>query len=84
VEVRRRILGAEHSDTTDVMASLADAQLQEQKYVLAEPLVREALGNWEKTGPDAWKRYYGQALLGATLAGQKLFRRGLQPLAERL
>jgi tetratricopeptide (TPR) repeat protein len=73
VEVRRRILGAQHPDTTDVMASLADAQLQEHKYVLAEPLVREALSNWEKTNPDAWKRYYGQALLGATLAGQERY-----------
>jgi hypothetical protein len=73
VEVRRRILGAQHSDTTDVIASLADAQLQEQKYVLAEPLVREALSNWEKIDQDGWKRYYGQALLGSTLAGRKQY-----------
>jgi tetratricopeptide (TPR) repeat protein len=73
VEVRRRILGAQHSDTTDVMASLADAQLQEQKYVLAESVVREALSNWEKMNPDGWKPYYGQALLGSSLAGQKRY-----------
>ncbi|PWU04987.1 MAG: hypothetical protein C5B51_15595 [Terriglobia bacterium] len=73
LELRRRLLGARHPDTTDVMASLADVQLQEQKYTLAEPLAREALSNWEQSKPESWKRYYGQTLLGASLAGQKHF-----------
>jgi hypothetical protein len=51
-EVRRRMLGAQHPGATDVMASLADAQLQQGKYVLAESLLREAQSNWEKTSPD--------------------------------
>jgi len=47
--------------------------LQEQKYLLAEPLVREALSNWEKMNPDGWKRYYSQVLMGASLAGQERY-----------
>ena len=70
LEVRRRILGPQHAETIDVMGSLADVQLQQQKYAPAEPLAREALSYWERANPDFWKRYYAQALLGASLAGQ--------------
>ena len=73
LEVRRKTLGTQHPNTTDVMTSLGETEMLEEKYDLAEPLLREALSNWEKITPDGWKRYYGQALLGATLAGQTRF-----------
>ena len=90
LEVQRRTLGAKHPNTLDVMASLGEVEIQQEKYALAEPLVREALGNWEAASPGSWMRYYGQALLGASLAGQKQFAEaeplllgGYQGLQER-
>jgi eukaryotic-like serine/threonine-protein kinase len=72
------------------MASLGEVEIQQEKYALAEPLVCEALGNWETASPGSWKRYYGQALVGASLTGQKRFAEaeplllaGYQGLQER-
>jgi tetratricopeptide (TPR) repeat protein len=73
LEVQRRTLGAKHPNTLDVMASLGEVDIQQEKYAAAEPLLREALGSWEASSPNSWKRYYGQALVGASLAGQKRF-----------
>jgi tetratricopeptide (TPR) repeat protein len=73
LEVRRREPGPQHPDTIDAMASLGETQLQQQSYSTAEPLLREALSNWDKIGSDGWKRYYGQSLLGASLAGQERY-----------
>ncbi|MGA3190483.1 MAG: tetratricopeptide repeat protein [Bryobacteraceae bacterium] len=90
LEVQRRTLGAKHPNTLDVMASLGEVEIQQEKYALAEPLVREALVNWEAAGPANWMRYYGQALVGASLAGQNRFAEaeplllsGYQGLLER-
>jgi non-specific serine/threonine protein kinase/serine/threonine-protein kinase len=73
LEVDRRVLGPARPYTTDVMAALGDVQLQMEKYVVAETVVREALSNWEKTRPDSWQRYYSEAVLGASLAGQRRY-----------
>jgi tetratricopeptide (TPR) repeat protein len=90
LEVERRTLGAKHPNTLDVMASLGEVEIQQEKYALAEPLVREALGNWEAATPASWMRYYGQALVGTSLAGQNRFAEaeplllsGYQGLLER-
>jgi eukaryotic-like serine/threonine-protein kinase len=90
LEVQRRTLGTKHPNTLDVLASLGEVEIQQEKYALAEPLVREALGNWESANPGSWKRYYGQALVGASLTGQKRFAEaeplllaGYQGLQER-
>ena len=52
--------------------------------------MREALGNWEAASPASWRRYYGQALVGASLSGQEryaeaepLLLSGYQGLRER-
>jgi eukaryotic-like serine/threonine-protein kinase len=89
LEVQRRTLGAEHPNTLDVMASLGEVEIQQEKYALAEPLLREALAAWE-AGPNSWRRYYGQGLVGASLSGQKryaeaepLLLSGYQGLLER-
>ena len=90
LEVERRTLGAKHPNTLDVMASLGEVEIQQEKYALAEPLVREALCSWEAASPASWMRYYGQALVGASLSGQKryadaepLLLSGYQGLRER-
>jgi eukaryotic-like serine/threonine-protein kinase len=70
LEARRRVLGAEHPDTTNVLASLGLLRLRDQRYADAESLLREALKSQEKTGPDTWRRYNSDSMLGASLAGQ--------------
>jgi tetratricopeptide (TPR) repeat protein len=71
-EARRRALGP-NPDTWDTLGWLAEVELQQQKYVDAERLLREAVGTTAKTIPDIWNRYYFQNLLGASLAGQQRF-----------
>jgi eukaryotic-like serine/threonine-protein kinase len=73
LELRRRVLGPANPDTLSTMGALAEVELKQQKCADAEPLLREAVSTTEKTGPDTWNRYYLQALLGASLAGQKRF-----------
>ncbi len=67
--VRRRVLAADHANVTNVLASLGGMQLEQGNYAEAEPLLREALDGQRKTGPDTWRRYYAESLLGACLAG---------------
>jgi hypothetical protein len=69
LEKRRRVLGPTHPTTATVAGSLAEVKLAQRKYGEAEPLLREALAVQEKTSPENWRRYYTQAMLGATLAG---------------
>ena len=66
---RRRILKADHPNITNVLASLGGIKLEQQKYAEAEPLLRQALDGQRKTGPDTWRRYYTESLLGACLTG---------------
>jgi hypothetical protein len=73
LEIRRRVLGPQHPDTTDTMASLSELLLLEHRYADAEPLLREALKTLEQTSFESWKRHYLQSLLGAALAGQKQY-----------
>ena len=73
LEAEHRVLGPAHPYTTAVMATLGELRLQLAQYAAAETVVREALANWEKTRPDAWQQYYVQALLGASLAGQRRY-----------
>ncbi len=73
MDTRRRVLGVEHPDTLENSIDLARAYLKQQKYVEAEALLRETLPIYERTAPDAWQRFEGQAILGACLAGQKKY-----------
>ena len=43
-------------------------KLERKRYGEAEPLLREAIGVYAKSAPNDWRRYYGEAMLGATLA----------------
>jgi tetratricopeptide (TPR) repeat protein len=52
-----------------VLASLGGLKLEQGKYAEAEPLLREALDGQRKNGPDTWRRYYTESLLGACLTG---------------
>ena len=70
---RRRILGEDHPRTLSTLASLGRVQVEQQKYSEAEVTLRDALSLYEKTGADIWERFYSQALLGASLMGQKRY-----------
>jgi hypothetical protein len=74
------VLGSAHPDTTDTMVELAEVRLQQKNYVAAESLLREAIGNYEKTASDSWVRWHSQSLLGASLAGQRMYSESEAPL----
>jgi hypothetical protein len=61
------------------LASLGHLKLEQHAYADAEKLLREAVQAREKKSPDTWRRYYGQSMLGASLAGL-----GRSAEAERL
>ena len=73
VDLRLRVLGAEHRDTIASLASLGEIRLRQQEYVAAEPVLRDALKRYEETASDSWARYECQAMLGASMAGQKKY-----------
>jgi serine/threonine protein kinase/Tfp pilus assembly protein PilF len=52
------------------LVSLGATLLKQQKYVEAEPVLRECLG---LRLPDIWERYYAVGLLGGALLGQKKY-----------
>jgi tetratricopeptide (TPR) repeat protein len=71
LEVRRRVLGPD-PNTTRSMVNLSEVWLRQRKYAEAEPLLREALSNYEKLS-DSWQRYLAQSELGGSLAGQRKY-----------
>ncbi len=73
LETERRVLGSEHPDTLETLISLAQVRIDQQLYLDAESSLREALASYQRIAPDGWQYYGAQALLGASLAGQKKF-----------
>jgi hypothetical protein len=71
LETRRRVLGPQHPDTTNVMAWLGEVRLQQQRYSQAESL---PLNGKEHKSPDTWQRYDTQSMLGASLASARKIR----------
>ncbi len=69
VEARRRVLGVEHSATRVALITLGAVELELGRYSEAEQLLREAEKSAGASGSDNWRRYYGQSILGAALAG---------------
>ena len=70
LDARRRVLGADNPYTAQVLGSLGEIKLEQRNYVEAEKLLREALQIREHKTPNAWERYYAQAMLGASLRGE--------------
>jgi uncharacterized protein HemY len=69
----REILGREHPDTLNALTVLGETRLGRQKYLDAEPVLREALQIQEKVNAMPWQRHNVQSMLGASLAGQKRY-----------
>jgi len=53
--------------------SLGETRVKEHEFTEAEPILREALGTYEKTSPESWQRYHCENLLGMSLAGEKKY-----------
>ena len=53
------------------LAGLGLLLLKQQKWIEAEPILRECLAIREKTQPDAWTTFNTQSMLGGALLGQK-------------
>lgn len=70
VDERRRLLGSDHPNTSKALTSLGEMKLEQHDYAQAERLLREALQGREKKNPNSWERYYAEALLGESLAGE--------------
>jgi eukaryotic-like serine/threonine-protein kinase len=70
---RRHALGSEDPETMAAAADLALAYISERKFAESEALAREALEFNRKKQPDDWQRFRAEALLGASLAGQKKY-----------
>jgi len=73
LDARRRVQGVEHPDTLSTLMYLGHVKLLEGGYADAVATLREALAGYERARPDDWERYQCESLLGASLAGQKLF-----------
>lgn len=67
------MLGEGHPETLNTWGGLGRLQLSEHKFAEAERTPREALGRYEKTGPDSWERFNCQSLLGGSLEGQEKY-----------
>jgi hypothetical protein len=73
LEIRRRILGPADPNTTNVLASLGEVRLRQQRYTEAEARLSEAWNAQTKTAPEAWQKFATQSMLGASLAAQGRF-----------
>ncbi len=73
LEVHRRALPEDHPDVADSLAGLGAVLLDLQKYVEAEPLLRECLAIRKEKLPDHWLRFNALSLLGGALARQGKF-----------
>jgi serine/threonine-protein kinase len=72
-EARRRVLGAMHPDTLQSQISLGVAEILQLKYTEAEGSLRGTCDAYEQAKLQVWQRYYCEAMLGASLEGQKRF-----------
>jgi tetratricopeptide (TPR) repeat protein len=90
-ETWRRLSGPGHADTLRALTLLGETRMRQSNWAAAEPVLREALTNYETTDPAGWSRFWVQSLLGATLAGlnrlaeaEPLLLSGYAGLAARL
>jgi tetratricopeptide (TPR) repeat protein len=90
LDARRRIVGAEHPDTLSTWIALGRVRLLRDGYAAAATTLSDALAAYERAAPNSWERFNGQALLGASLAGERKYQQaeplllsGYQGMIER-
>jgi hypothetical protein len=57
----------------DVLTSIGEMRLAQQRYADAEPPLQEAVTLQEQNRIECWERYQVMSMLGASLAGQARF-----------
>jgi hypothetical protein len=65
--------GGESPAYADALASFGGNLLDQEKWVEAEPLLRECLSIREKKLPEDWRTFNSKSLLGGALLGQKKY-----------
>jgi non-specific serine/threonine protein kinase/serine/threonine-protein kinase len=73
LESRRRMQGPEQPEVLGTALYLASVRLNRHEYATAESELHDSLKIFEKIAPNAFERYWCQALLGAALAGGKKY-----------
>ena len=73
LDVQRRTLGPQHPDVIATTLWLGRVRLEQEQAAAAETLLREAAAYYATSTTDDWGRYHQQALLGASLAAQKMY-----------
>jgi serine/threonine protein kinase len=73
LNLRGRVLGADHPDTLRTQVGLASVYIDQSKFERAQALARQAIEKYETKKSAGWEKFYAQALLGESLAGQKQF-----------
>jgi tetratricopeptide (TPR) repeat protein len=68
LEGRRGTAGPNHPLTAATMVSLGQMLFDQKREAEAEPLLREAVGIYEKSAPGDWRRDFSQAMLAESLA----------------
>ena len=66
-------MGAQHPDTLAGWMMLALVRLEQKRFADAESTSRELLTAYQESFPDNWRRSYTQAILGASLAGERKY-----------
>jgi tetratricopeptide (TPR) repeat protein/predicted Ser/Thr protein kinase len=70
---RRRVSGELHPETIRVLVLLGQLRLTQKRYAESEGLLRSAVTDFANSSADSWRRYDTQAMLGASLMGQKKY-----------
>ena len=73
LEHARKSFGPDDSRTAASMAQLALSLLKQEKWSVAEPVLRECLAVRANTQPDAWGTFNTRSQLGGSLLGQKKY-----------
>jgi serine/threonine protein kinase/Tfp pilus assembly protein PilF len=73
LDLRGRVLGTDHPDTLRTQVFLASLYVDQSKFEQAQALARQTIAKYETKKSAGWEKFYAQALLGESLAGQKQF-----------
>jgi tetratricopeptide (TPR) repeat protein len=69
----RKTLPKDRPQLAGLLAQISLGLLEHQKWVEAEPLLRECLAIREKQEPDDWRTFHSQSMLGGAVLGQKKY-----------
>ncbi len=71
LELRRKVSGPKHPETLDLMNKVGELRVDQGRFAEAETVLKEALEIQKQS--QSYRRFWTEALLGASLAGQKRY-----------